>query len=175
MFDDLSLDGKYVPDLTREEVGEAARLISAELYRRDPSLASYGYDERDWIAAAKGDLRMEGKPLKDLNYDDLDEAALLLDNRINELNDEFEREHDGWGSEAYHADWMYEDNTRANQAVWSTEKVAGIAAGRIKREDCFNPFAPDSDCNPFKDLVSPGLDLLIRLKNSLPPTGETEA
>lgn len=157
MFDNLSLDGVYVSDLTREGAGEAARLISAELYRRDPSLASYGFDDLEYVEAAKGDLRMEDKPLKDLNCDEIDKAALLLQHRIRELDEEFDRVYGCKIDEAWLEARMYEDNTRANAAVSSAEEVAGIAAGRIKREDCFNPFAPDSDCNPFKDFVSPGL------------------
>lgn len=148
MFDDLSLDGKYVPDLNREEVGVAARLISAELYRRNPDLVSDGFDSREAIEAAKGDLRMEDKPLKDLDYDDLDEAALLLQHRIRELDDDFHAWHD-------YEDWVYEDPTGADGAVMSAEKVAGISAGRIKREPFFNPFAPGSNCNPFAHLADP--------------------
>lgn len=155
MFDDLSLDGKYIPDLAREEVGEAARLISAELYRRDPGLASYGYDERDWIAAAKGDLRMEGKPLGDLGYDDLDDAAALLAHRIRELDEEFDQVYGCKIDEAWLEARMYEDNTGADRAVMDAEEVAGIASGRIKRKPFCNPFAPGSDCNPFAYLANP--------------------
>lgn len=160
MFDDLSLDGVYVPDMSREEVGEAARLISAEIYRRRPDLISEASDEwsvieREAIEAAEGDLRMKDKPLKDLDYDDLDEAALLLQNRIRELDEEFGRVYGSKIDEAWLEARMYEDNTRANAAVSSAKEVAGIASGRIKREDCFNPFAPDSTCNPFAHLANP--------------------
>ena len=146
MFDDLSLDGKYVPDLTREKVGVAARLISAEIYRRRPDLISGASDEwsvieREAVEAAKGDLRMEGKPLKDLHYDDIDEAALLLQHRIHELDEEFERVYGSRIDAAWLEARMYEDSTGADIAVMDAEKVAGIAAGRIKRDPIKNPFA----------------------------------
>lgn len=160
MFDDLCLDGKYVPDMSREEVGEAARLISAEIYRRRPDLISEASDEwsvieREAVEAAKGDLRMEDKPLGDLGYDDLDEAALLLQHRISELDEEFERVYGSRVDDAWLEARMYEDNTGADRAVRSAEKVAGIASGRIKRKPFYNPFAPGSDCNPFAYLADP--------------------
>lgn len=160
MFDDLCLDGKYVPDLTREEVGEAARLISAEIYRRRPDLISEASDEwtvaeREAVEAAKGDLRMEDKPLKELDFDEIDEAALLLQHRISELDEEFGRVYGSRVDAAWLEARMYEDSTGANAAVSSAKEVAGIASGRIKREDCFNPFAPDSTCNPFAHLANP--------------------
>ena len=163
MFDDLCLDGKYVPDLTREEVGEAARLISAEIYRRRPDLIPEDGSGGEWAAieraaveAAKGDLRMEDKPLKDLTYDDIDEAALLLQHRIHELDEEFERVYGCKIDDSWLEARMYEDSTRADVAVMDAEKVAGIAAGRIKRKPFFNPFAPDSTCNPFAHLAEQG-------------------
>ena len=160
MFDDLCLDGKYVPDLTREEVGEAARLISAEIYRRRPDLISEASDEwtvaeREAVEAAKGDLRMEDKPLKDLTYDDIDEAALLLQHRIHELDEEFERVYGCKIDDSWLEARMYEDSTRADRAVMDAEEVAGIAAGRIKRKPFCNPFAPGSNCNPFAHLANP--------------------
>lgn len=161
MFDDLSLDGVYVPDMSREEVGEAARLISAEIYRRRPDLISEASDEwsvieREAIEAAEGDLRMKDKPLKDLDYDDLDEAALLLQNRIRELDEEFGRVYGSRVDDAWLEARMYEDNTGADRAVMSAEEVAGIASGRIKRKPFCNPFAPGSDCNPFAHLAEQG-------------------
>lgn len=161
MFDDLCLDGKYVPDMSREEVGEAARLISAEIYRRRPDLISEVSDdreaiEREAIEAAKGDLRMEGKPMKELDFDEIDEAALLLQHRIHELDEEFERVYGSRVDAAWLEARMYEDNTGADRAVRSAEKVAGIASGRIKRKPFCNPFAPDSDCNPFAHLAEQG-------------------
>lgn len=161
MFDDLCLDGKYVPDLTREEVGEAARLISAEIYRRRPDLIPDGSGEwaaieRAAVEAAKGDLRMEDKPLKELDCDEIDEAALLLQHRIHELDEEFERVYGSRVDAAWLEARMYEDSTGADIAVMDAEKVAGIAAGRIKRDPIKNPFAPDSDCNPFAHLAEQG-------------------
>lgn len=160
MFDDLCLDGKYVPDMSREEVGEAARLISAEIYRRRPDLISEASDEwsvieREAVEAAKGDLRMEGKPLKDLDYDDIDEAALLLQHRIRELDEEFERVYGSRIDDAWLEARMYEDSTGADDAIRSAEEVAGLASGRIKRKPFYNPFAPGSDCNPFAYLADP--------------------
>lgn len=160
MFDDLSLDGTYVPDLTREEVGEAARLISAEIYRRRPDLIpewsdEWSVEEREAVEAAKGDLRMEDKPLKELDFDEIDEAALLLQHRIHELDEEFERVYGSRIDDAWLEARMYEDSTGADDAIRSAEEVAGLASGRIKRKPFFNPFAPDSTCNPFVYLANP--------------------
>lgn len=161
MFDDLSLDGTYVPDLTREEAGVAARLISAEIYRRRPDLipedgsGEWAAIERAAVEAAKGDLRMEDKPLKDLTYDDIDEAALLLQHRVHELDEEFERVYGCKIDDSWLEARMYEDSTRADVAVMDAEEVAGIASGRIKRKPFCNPFAPGSDCNPFAYLADP--------------------
>ena len=156
MFDDLCLDGKYVPDLTREEVGEAARLISAEIYRRNPELVEDGSDDLEGIEATAGDLRMGDQTLVDMDYDDLDTAALLLQHRISELDEEFERVYGSRVDDAWLEARMYEDNTGADRAVRSAEKVAGIASGRIKRDPIVNPFAPDSTCNPFAHLAEQG-------------------
>ena len=157
----LYLNGVCMDDMSREEVGVAARLISAELYRRNPDLIADGSGEwaaieRAAVEAAKGDLRMEDKPLKELDCDEIDEAALLLQHRIHELDEEFERVYGSRVDAAWLEARMYEDSTGADIAVMDAEKVAGIAAGRIKRDPIKNPFAPDSDCNPFAHLAEQG-------------------
>lgn len=156
----LYLNGVRMDDMSREKVGVAARLISAELYRRRPDLISEASDEwtvaeREAVEAAKGDLRMEDKPLKELDCDEIDEAALLLQHRISELDEEFERVYGSRVDAAWLEARMYEDSTGADRAVMSAETVAGIASGRIKRKPFCNPFAPGSGCNPFAHLADP--------------------
>ena len=153
---DLFLNGSHVGSMSRDEVGVAARLISAELYRRNPELVEDGSDDLEGIEATKGDLRMGDQTLADMDYDDLDTAARLLWCRIRELHEEFDAAHRGVRDDAYYEAWLYEDATWADDAVRSAEEVAGIASGRIKRGPIVNPFAPGSGCNPFAYLAEQG-------------------
>lgn len=158
---DLFLDGIHVGSMSRDEVGVAARLISAEIYRRRPDLISEVSDdreaiEREAIEATKGELRMGDRMLADMNYEDIDSAALLLQRRIRELDEEFEWAH-GVHDDAYYEDWLYEGVAPVDAAVRSAEEVAGLASGRIKRKPFFNPFAPGSGCNPFEYLANTDL------------------
>lgn len=152
----LYLNGVCMDDMSREEVGVAARLISAELYRRNPDLIADGSDGLEEIGAAKGDLRMGDRMLADMDYEALDDAAALLAHRIRELDVNFERVYGSRIDDDWLEARMYVDSTGADAAVSSAKEVAGIASGRIKRKPFCNPFAPGSDCNPFAHLAEQG-------------------